>query len=77
MFFRGLSLSSDSKVTCQKKVARPARLELATLCLEDKLRCAISLLFLGSAYFLNHGFIRYSGAIGPKLDPIFPTAPLG
>ena len=75
MFFRGLSLSSDSKVTCQKKVARPARLELATLCLEDKLRCAISLLFLGSAHLLQHGLVWYSGAIGPKLDPSFEVTP--
>ena len=48
-------------------MARPARLELATLCLEDKSRCAISLLFLGSAFFLNHGFTGYSGVIGLKL----------
>jgi hypothetical protein len=32
---------------------RPARLELATLCSEDKSRRAISLLFLGSAYLYH------------------------
>jgi hypothetical protein len=53
----------------KEKVARPGRLELPTLCLEGKSRIAISLLFLGSAYFLNHGFVWYSGVIGPKLDP--------
>src|SRR6266850_1613491 len=51
-------------------VARPGRFELPTLCLEDKSRCAISLLFLGSAYLLHYGFACYSGVIGPKLDPI-------
>jgi hypothetical protein len=56
-------------------VARPARLELATLCLEDKSRCDISLLFLGSAYFLHHRFVSYPGVIGPKLDPSFEVTP--
>jgi len=49
-------------------MARPARLELATLCLEDKSRSAISLLFLGSAYFLHHGFVWSSDVNGPMLD---------
>jgi hypothetical protein len=56
-------------------VARPARLELATLCLEDKSRCDIWLLFLGSAYFLHHRFVSYPGVIGPKLDPSFEVTP--
>jgi hypothetical protein len=50
-------------------MARPARLELATPCLEVKSKCAISLLFLGSAYFLECGLIAYSGVVGPKMDP--------
>ncbi|SRR6266480_8112245 len=53
----------------KEKVARPGRLELPTLCLEVKSRYAISLLFLGSAYFLHHDFVWYSGCSGPKLDP--------
>jgi len=57
-------------------MAHPARFERATLCLEDKSRCAISLLFLGSAYFVNHGFRGYSGVIGPKLDPSLGVNPL-
>jgi len=58
-------------------MARPARLELATFCLEVSSRCAISLLFLGSAYLLQHDFVWYSGVIGPKLDPTFWGEPLG
>ena len=49
-------------------MARPARLGLATLYLEDKSRCAISLIRLGSAYFQQHRFVWYSGVIGPKLE---------
>jgi hypothetical protein len=50
-------------------VARPPRFELGTLCLEDNPKLAISLLFLGSAYFLNHGFWSVSVRVGLKLDP--------
>ena len=58
-------------------MARPGRLELPTLCLEVKSKCAISLLFLGSACFLNCGFVGYSGVIGPKMDPTMgPSAPV-
>jgi hypothetical protein len=57
------------------ELARPARFERATLCLEDKSKCAISLLFLGSACFLHHRFVWYSGVIGPKLDPTFGMNP--
>ncbi len=56
-------------------MARPGRFELPTLCLEDKSRCAISLLFLGSAYFLHHRFAWHSGVIGPKLDPTVEVTP--
>jgi hypothetical protein len=52
-------------------MARPGRFELPTLCSEDKSRDAISLLFLGSAYFLHDDFVRCLGVIGPKLDPSF------
>src|SRR5260370_42234787 len=50
-------------------MARPGRLELPTLYLEVKSRYAISLLFLGSAYFLHHDFVWCSRHSGPKLDP--------
>src|SRR6266702_7274144 len=50
----------------EAEVARPGRLELPTLCLEDKSRSAISLLFLGSAYSLHDDFVCCSGAIGPR-----------
>jgi hypothetical protein len=32
---------------------------------------AISLICLGSAYLLDHGFRSFSGLIGPLLDPRF------
>jgi hypothetical protein len=56
-------------------VARPGRVELPTLCLEDNLRMAILLLVLGSANFLSHGFARCLGLVGPKLDPIVGMNP--
>jgi hypothetical protein len=56
-------------------MARPAGLEPAAFCLEDTPRCAISLLVLGSAYFLHHGFARYSAVIGLKLDSSFGIIP--
>jgi hypothetical protein len=34
------------------------------------------LLFLGSAYFLHHDFVWYSGHSGPKLDPPKKEVPL-
>ncbi len=43
-------------------MARPGRFELPPLGLEDKSRCAISLLFLGSAYLL---YYRFPGPSGP------------
>ena len=52
-------------------MARPEGLEPPTLCFEDKSRKAISLLFLGSAYFLHHGFVWYSGVNGLSLDARF------
>jgi hypothetical protein len=52
-------------------MTRPRRLELATLCLENESRCAISPLFLGSAFFLNHDFTGYSGILGPGSGPYF------
>jgi hypothetical protein len=57
---------------CKKRERPP---ELLTLCLEDKSRHAISLLFLGSAYLLHDDFVSYSGVIGPKLDPSFGVTP--
>ncbi len=57
------------------KVARPGRFELPILCLEDKSRNAISLLFLGSAYFLDYGFAWYLAVIGPKVGPNGFTCP--
>jgi hypothetical protein len=58
-----------------QEVARPEGFEPPTLCLEDKPRSAISLLFLGSAYLWYHRFARYSVVIGPKLDPSFEVTP--
>jgi len=56
-------------------MARPARFERATRRLEDESRCAISLLFLGSAYFLHPGFAWYSGVSGRRLDATFGVGP--
>jgi hypothetical protein len=57
------------------RMARPGGLELPTFWFVVKFWFAISLICLGSAYLMHHGFRWFSGLIGPILDPTFGVNP--
>ena len=57
-------------------MVRPARLELATLCLEGKRRYVKWLVRLVFSYVLHHGLACYSAVFVPKLCLSFWGEPL-